>query len=61
MNVVDAMTPLHFAAIDGNPKITEILITHGANIRAQCESGRYPTDCTRTFGHYEALRLLEVT
>lgn len=46
---IDGLTPLHIAAIENQPSICSFLISKGANINAQDNSGQTANDYARTF------------
>lgn len=51
-------TALHYAAMKGNTRIAELLITHGADVNAQDKDGMTPLHIAAGMGHIEFVQLL---
>ena len=51
-------TPLHFAARNGNPDVTEVLLAHGADSEAVSRSGKTALHCAVENHHEACVRVL---
>ena len=51
-------TPLHHAALIGNPQIIQLLLDHHAHVNATDQSGYTPLHLASSEGHLEAVRIL---
>ena len=54
----DGGTPLHYAAMNGNPEVVERLLELGADINAKDNDGYTPLHWASRRGHAEAVKLL---
>jgi len=52
-------TPLHYACMNSNNKIAELLLYNGANVNATDIYGNYPIDYANLANDYEMIELLE--
>jgi len=52
------LTPLHWAALGGQPKVAEMLLGYGADINARDKTGATPLHCAAKNGHIELAELL---
>ncbi len=55
---VDGLAAIHFAAMQGTPKILEILISKGAVVDTRSGSGEYALDLAVKSGNYEIAQYL---
>ena len=53
-------TALHRAAQQGNKEVVEVLLAHGADLRAQDRSGKTPFDLAVAAGHQSVAQLLSL-
>ena len=55
----DGMTALHWAAVNGNPALAEILVRAGANLEGRTRNGAYrPLHLASRAGHHPVARVL---
>jgi ankyrin repeat protein len=54
----DGRTPLHYAALQGQKTIAEILLAHGANMDTRDWYGRTPLSLAKEGGHTDIVELL---
>jgi ankyrin repeat protein len=57
----DGNTALHFAEWNGNIRVLEVLLSHGAELDAMNSAGVTPFDIAVSEGHEEAAELLSLT
>jgi ankyrin repeat protein len=55
---VNGWAPLHWAALENNKEIAELLIAEGADVNAKGEDGFTPLHLFATWGHKEIIELL---
>jgi len=57
-NIINGLTPLHYATAEGNKDIVELLLVNGANVNAKANDGSTPLSIAAHGDHKDAAAVL---